>query len=95
MNKKKQSRVSTSCLEIYPSSSKKELRSVGSLEINSGELSIIEEARPSRSTTNNKSKKNIGHCFSERNIVVNPSQNRLFKYRKFSSNAELKLEEEQ
>jgi hypothetical protein len=58
-----------------------------------GELAVIEEARPSKSTTNNRSRKNIAHCLSERNITPTPQPNKLFKYRKFSSNAELQQQD--
>lgn len=37
----------------------------------------------------NKQKKNIGHCWSERNMTLINDQSKLQKYRKFSSNAEL------
>lgn len=68
------------------------LKRMSSLDLG-GELAVIEEARPSKSTTNNRSRKNIAHCLSERNIAPTPQPNKLFKYRKFSSNAELQQQD--
>ena len=66
-------------------------RRVNSLEMGSGELSIIEATKSDKNAVS-KTKNIINNCLSDRNIVSNRDQQKLFKYRKFSSNADLPIE---
>jgi hypothetical protein len=65
----------------------KEERRVGSLEMPFSDISVLESMGPAKPSAGRQ--KNIGHCWSERNVSVVSDPSKLQKYRKFSSNAEL------
>lgn len=52
------------------------------------ELCNLENIVPTKGSVN-KQKKNIGHCWSERNMTLINDSSKMQKYRKFSSNAEM------
>lgn len=83
-SRKSQARVSTSLVEI---NQKEDPKRVSSLEMGS-ELCNLENIIPTKALIN-KQKKNIGHCWSERNMTLINDSSKMQKYRKFSSNAEM------
>jgi hypothetical protein len=84
-SRKSQARVSTSLIEINP---KEDCKRVGSMEMGASELCTLDNIIPTKASIN-KQKKNIGHCWSERNMTLINDSSKLQKYRKFSSNAEM------
>jgi hypothetical protein len=51
------------------------------------------EGSKSGKNNSNKHKNNINNCLSDRNVPTSRDTQKLFKYRKFSSNAELQQED--
>jgi hypothetical protein len=84
--RKSQAKVSTSMVEI--STKEDPRRACSSLEMGSGELSVLDGMQAVRASAN-KQKRNVGHCWSERNMTLLNDVSKMQKYRKFSSNAEL------
>lgn len=84
-SRKSQSKLSSSLVEIEHKDSSKR---IASLEITQPDGQISQFPSSKQAPTRNN--KNIGHCWSERNINLAGDAAKLQKYRKFSSNAEIR-----